>query len=561
MLKSHREEPVNYYRTPDFLRILVYVFPMVAIFLCSCQLLPNFPENRSITVKRYAITLPLGLDFVRHNILLNTFVATSSRENFPAQKGSIQPILYAPYEYIAQSGDTLQAVAARFRVQPQEITSKDSIPADGLLTPGQILNIPRQSDEIPVAPLLLPDSEVIYSASAADFDVSAYVERAGGYLSTHKEFMRSSGMTSAADILARIALENSFDPRLLLALLEYQCACVLGYPDVEFDTNFLLGFQNPVKKGLYRQLGWAMNQISLGYYGWRDGLLTEFYFPDSTIIRIPPKMNAGSVAIQYLFAQLYDSDEWQLAVDPDQGLPTLYARMFGDPWQRDGYFDPLLPGNLTQPELILPFQPGDIWSYTSGPHKAWETEGALAALDFAPPSVESGCLPSDEWIVASTSGLVVRSEHGAVVLDLDATSRNQISTSTLSDGKEHTGWAILYMHVAIKDRVPVGTRLQAGDPIGHPSCEGGPATGTHLHIARKFNGEWIAADGPIPFVMDGWIAKAGYRPFEGTLVRDDITISANLFSPGYSFISRELDETSRINRFIRQNQSRRWMCD
>jgi LasA protease len=561
MLKSHKEVPFNNFHIQNFNRILVYIISLATLLICSCQIFSPLPDSRTLPVKRYAITSPLGFEISRYHTTLKNFFDTSTHGKFPQQIGSIQPILYVPYEYIAQSGDTIKAVAAHFRVQPQEITSSDPIPAEGLLTPGQILNIPRQSDEIPVTPLFMPDSEVVYSSSAADFDVSAYIEQAGGYLSTHKEFMRSTGMTSAADILARVALENSFDPRLLLALLEYRCGCVLGFPDVEYDTNYLLGLQNPVKKGLYRQLGWAVNQLSLGYYGWRDGLLTNFYFLDGSISRIPPKLNAGSVAIQYLFAQLYDSDDWQLAIDPDQGLPAMYARMFGDPWQRDGFINPLLPGNLTQPKLILPFQPGDIWSYTSGPHKAWETEGALAALDFAPPSVESGCLPSDEWIVASASGIIARSEHGAVVLDLDATGSNQYSSSTLSDGNEHTGWAILYMHIAAKDRVPVGTRLHMGDPIGHPSCEGGPATGTHMHIARKFQGEWIAADGPVPFVMDGWVAKAGFRPCEGSLVRDGVTIRANLFSPGYSFISRDAQETTRINGYIRQNQFRRWMCE
>jgi hypothetical protein len=265
--------------------------------------------------------------------------------------------------------------------------------------------------------------------------------------------------------------------------------------------------------------------------------------------------------MQYLFAQLYDSDDWQRAVDRDEGFPALYIRMFGDPWQRDENITPLLPGNLTQPEMILPFHPGEIWSYTSGPHKAWETDGALAALDFAPPSVASGCLPSDEWIVAVADGLVVRSEHGAVVLDLDAPGSGQISAPPSSDGNEHTGWAILYMHVAEKDRTLEGILLRAGDPIGHPSCDGGPASGTHLHIARKFNGEWIAADGPVPFKMDGWVAKAGYKPFEGTLIKDGVTIRANIFSPGYTFITRDAGENSRRNRIIRQNQLRRWKCD
>ena len=211
--------------------------------------------------------------------------------------------------------------------------------------------------------------------------------------------------------------------------------------------------------------------------------------------------------------------------------------------------------------MILPFLPGDIWSYTSGPHKAWETEGALAALDFAPPSAESGCLPSDEWIVAVSDGIVVRSEHGAVVLDLDASSDRSNTVSTFSDGLEQTGWAVLFMHVAAQGRVPAGTRLHAGDIIGHPSCEGGPASGTHMHIARKFNGEWVAADGPVPFIMDGWVAEAGYKPFLGSLLRDGDAIQANMYSPGSTFISRDPQNMLRMNNFIRQNYTRRWLCD
>jgi hypothetical protein len=49
-----------------------------------------------------------------------------------------------------------------------------------------------------------------------------------------------------------------------------------------------------------------------------------------------------------------------------------------------------------------------------------------------------------------------------------------------------------------------GTLVEQGDALGHPSCEGGRSTGKHVHLARKYNGEWIAADGPIPFVLSGW---------------------------------------------------------
>jgi LasA protease len=55
-----------------------------------------------------------------------------------------------------------------------------------------------------------------------------------------------------------------------------------------------------------------------------------------------------------------------------------------------------------------------------------------------------------------------------------------------------------------------------------------------VHIARKFNGEWIAADGPLPFVLSGWRAVGASRAYDGFLVRDERTISA---SPGGSSTS------------------------
>ena len=215
---------------------------------------------------------------------------------------------------------------------------------------------------------------------------------------------------------------------------------------------------------------------------------------------------------------------------PKNGFMELFENMYAGEGIEDHFTGPLFPHGLTQPDLILPFQQDREWGFTSGPHKAWETDGALAALDFAPASERFGCQRSDAWVVAMADGMVVRSEHGAVVLDLDG------------DGFEHTGWVVLYMHVEDRQRTPEGAYLHRGEAIGHPSCEGGPANGTHVHIARKYNGEWIAADGPIPFVMSGWVAQAGYRPFEGSLSRGDQIVVANPLSPAQAFISLAADD-------------------
>jgi hypothetical protein len=95
------------------------------------------------------------------------------------------------------------------------------------------------------------------------------------------------------------------------------------------------------------------------------------------------------------------------------------------------------------------------------------------------------------------------------------------------DGYEQTGWVILYMHIEARDRVEAGTRVTGSvSRIGHPSCEGGASNATHLHLARKYNGEWVAADGHIPFVLDGWTTTSAGIEYDGYLTRGDIQLEA-----------------------------------
>ena len=102
------------------------------------------------------------------------------------------------------------------------------------------------------------------------------------------------------------------------------------------------------------------------------------------------------------------------------------------------------------------------------------------------------------------------------------------------------------MHIATKDRIAVGTYVDAGTRIGHPSCEGGTATGTHVHIARKYSGEWVAAAGPVPFIMGDWVPHQGVSHnngfWEGTLTRGDETIIASAVGASTSQIVRQPDE-------------------
>lgn len=123
-------------------------------------------------------------------------------------------------------------------------------------------------------------------------------------------------------------------------------------------------------------------------------------------------------------------------------------------------------------------------------------------------------------------GYIVRASEGAVVQDLD------------NDGYEQTGWVILYMHVAAEERVQPGEYLFANERVGHPSCEGGVSNATHVHVARKYNGEWIAADGSLPFNLDGWVSSGDGYEYNGFLTRGSLTIEAWDSANDFNLITR-----------------------
>ena len=437
-----------------------------------------------------------------------------------------------PILYYTQAGDTIDAIAVRFDVSIDEIASPEPIPVHGFINPNQLLIIPDRLGNTTSNHQLLPDRELVYTLSGIDFDASDYVNQAGGYLSEYSEYLGSIGQSTGAEVIEKIALENSINPRILLALLEYQSGWVTGYPSNSKMEDYPLGYIDESQKGLLRQIKWAVNQLSFGYYGWREGRLNEIQFSDGAITRLQPDLNAGTVAVLYYFAQLNNSQDWLHITNPEVGFSALYEQMFGNPWVRANSVEPLFPPGIRQPQMELPFMFNQMWSFTGGPHGAWEKDGSWAAVDFSPARTQSGCVESTTYVTASAEGLVVRSENGVVVVDLDG------------DGFEQTGWAVVYLHIETKDRVKIGNWVETGDFIGHPSCEGGHATGTHVHMARKYNGEWIAADGAIPLVLTGWQAHAGSAPYKGTLTRDGETVTASTVGAFPSRITRDRYEGS-----------------
>lgn len=425
-------------------------------------------------------------------------------------------------EYVVQAGDTLGIIARRFGISIQSLMEANAISDPNLLSIGTVLKIPAPNPvQAGTSLKLLPDSELVYGPGTIDFDVDEFIKSQNGYLSRYTQDVNGSLM-SGSEVVSFVAKNYSVNPRLLLALLEYQSGWVTSQTPA--NTSYPMGFADATREGLYRQLTWAADTLNRGYYLWRVNALSTWALNDGQVVPIDPTINAGTAAVQYFFSQFNDLATWERHVN-ETGLIVSYFVFFGNPFSYA--IEPLIPSGLAQPPMNLPFSKGESWYFTGGPHGGWDSGSAWAALDFAPPDNTTGhCAASPSWITAMADGLIVRSEEGAVVQDLD------------NDGYEQTGWVILYMHIATQDRVPVGEYLFADERVGHPSCEGGFSNATHIHIARKYNGEWIPADGPLPFNLDGWISSGTGVEYNGFLSRGSESIEAWDSANDFNLVSR-----------------------
>ncbi len=485
---------------------------LVSLILSGCTTIGTDPNPQNID--------QIPLDFSEENPLIPATLVTLLAK--PRQPGdpiltptpnlphSIPPLSSQEDTYIVQSNDTLAKIANRYSVPLSAIIESNGIENPDYLEVGQRLIIPPP-DLRPTGPdfKIIPDSELVNGPYNAIFELDSWLNNKESYLSTYTEEIFDQQL-SGLEIIQRISNDYSVNPRLLLTILEYRSDWVTGSKEEVNPSGFPI-VKDPFREGLYKQLAWLANNLNRGYYLWNINAFSGWVLTDGSVVPVSPTINAGTASVQYVMSLLMNYTDWQTAIGSD-GIFNTYSQLFGYPF--DYAIEPLIPPDLTQPDLQLPFEKGAVWSFTGGPHGAWGDGSAWAAIDFAPPGEAQGCVISHEWVSAVADGLIVRSDNGAVIQDLDG------------DGFEQTGWTVLYMHIDGIDRVAKGIYLKAGDRIGHPSCEGGISNGTHVHLARKFNGEWIPADGSVPFDLDGWVSSGIGVEYDGYLTRNGQQVEA-----------------------------------
>jgi len=322
---------------------------------------------------------------------------------------------------------------------------------------------------------LLQDLELVYGPGAKAFDTAAF-------LADRPQLLPGSPETAGAAVEG-VARRHSIDPRLLLALL--------GLDD------------RPVAATVGDRAARIAVWLADGYYGLQYRDEADLVFADGQRRLGPVEGGLAHFAVARYLARLGGADG---QAERQSRFAATYTDFFGPATS----LDPPLPEDLSQPRLLLPWAEGQRWHYTGGPHGAWGVASAWGAIDFAPPSLV-GCQAAPEWVLAAAPGLVTWSQDGLVLVDLDG------------DGNEGTGWVMAYLHMAGQGRAELGQWLEAGDPVGHPSCEGGVADGAHLHLARRYNGEWLpASGGPAPLELSAWTFRSLGGEYDGSMLHAEL---------------------------------------
>ncbi len=388
-----------------------------------------------------------------------------------------RPVSVAPNteNHLVQYGESLGLIADQYGTTIEALMELNGLANPDAVRAGQTILVP--AGQLPVGPAdkLIPDSELVYGPAFSHFDVTVFAEQQGGYLTRYTEEVEERILTGP-EIVQLVAQRFSVGPRVLLALLELKAGWVTETWPAEETLYYPMGKVETGYDGLFIQLSWTANQLNRGYYGWEANWLQKVELADGRWVQLAPELNAGTAAVQ-VFLALHDGmPTWESRATWDGGLMAVYRAFFGNPFRYA--VEPLIPADLEQPTMVLPWRQGELWWFTGGPHGGWGSYSGWAALDFVPADEQLGCYLSEDWVRAVAPGRVIRSENGEVVVDMD------------DDGFEGTGWTVLYLHIGSDGRVPLGTWVEAGDKIGHPACEGGFTIATHLHIARRYNGRW-----------------------------------------------------------------------
>jgi murein DD-endopeptidase MepM/ murein hydrolase activator NlpD len=387
---------------------------------------------------------------------------------------------------------------------PSNTLAQLIFPTDGVVTLGADRSVQIQS-----SPLVVSDGQFVWGPNVGAFSIQAFLQTI------------QSPLLPYAVELESWARYSTVNPRVLLAVLESNYGSVTGL-DPSIDPESVRGMIEQTAMDLslafYQHL-YSFGERSKGGPPLLAKGVQTFSFEDGVQADLLWSPSSGSYAISAIDAKS------QLLAETFSSQSLGGASSFETIW---GYFfpdtDPLDTSNNLEPgspppdeTFQFPFPLDATWTF-SGAH-SWSGGSSYpdrSSMDFNTPWSNYPNAPYKNTVAAAAGDAVVRVPY---------TGRAPCWVEIDHGG----GWKTHYYHlVNLGASGPVGpmSRNQLIGGIGQEVCNGGFATGPHVHFALFYNGAPYDLDG---LKLSGWTVHEGPRDSNayntGYLERDGVTVS------------------------------------
>ena len=237
---------------------------------------------------------------------------------------TLPPLRTEETTYKVKSGDSLANIALTHQVSVKQILDFNKIEDPNLIAVDSVIVIPpSNANELAGNLLLIPDSELVYGLNAKDFSIESFIAQFNGVLRGYSEIDDEGNEMTGPQVVRRVAEENSFNPRLLLALLEFKSGWLTQSAPAGYDATYPMGLKVLNREGLYKQLSSMVNETLRGASLWRAQVLAVWTLNDGNVMRIDPTINAGTAGLQYVLGLLLGKDQFKHAIAEEgfhQGL-------------------------------------------------------------------------------------------------------------------------------------------------------------------------------------------------------------------------------------------------